>query len=85
MIYSVCVCVCVTIDTPLGTTSNYSAVTNLHTLQTTTATDMPFPACCIFTSRLLATASDSGYSSAARAQVLSQPPMQASAQLSPKF
>jgi hypothetical protein len=36
-----------------------------------------FPACCVFTSRSLATASNSGDSSAPRAQVLSsQPPLQ---------
>jgi hypothetical protein len=34
-----------------------------------------FPACCVFTSRSLVTASNSGDSSASRAQVL-QPPMQ---------
>jgi hypothetical protein len=37
----------------------------------------PFPACCVFTSRSLATASNSGDCSASRAQVLSsQPPNQ---------
>jgi hypothetical protein len=50
--------------TRLGTTSNYSAADNLHNSQTTTAHAKPFPACCVFTSRSLATASNSGNSSA---------------------
>jgi hypothetical protein len=37
----------------------------------TTAPAKPFPACCVFTSRSLATASDSGDASASRPQVLS--------------
>jgi hypothetical protein len=57
--------------TRLGTTSNYSAIAYLHTLQITPATAKPFPACCVFISRSLATASNSGDSSASRAQVLS--------------
>jgi hypothetical protein len=56
--------------TPLGTTSNYSATANFHNSQTTTAPAKPFPACCVFTTRSLATASNSGDSSASRAQVL---------------
>jgi hypothetical protein len=45
------------LHTPLGTTSNYSAIANLHTLQITTPDATPFPACCAFNSRSLATAS----------------------------
>jgi hypothetical protein len=68
--------------TQLGTTSNYSATANLHTLQITTAIAKPFPACCIFTSRSLTTASNSGDSSASRSQVLSsQAPVQNSTEL----
>jgi hypothetical protein len=43
--------------TQLRTTSNYSTIANLHTLQITTAAAMPFPACCVLTSHSLATAS----------------------------
>jgi hypothetical protein len=69
--------------TPLGTTSNYSATADLHTLQITTAPAKPFPACYVLTSRFLATTSNSGDSSASHAQVLlSQPPVQNSCQLS---
>jgi hypothetical protein len=69
--------------TPLGTTRNYSAAVNLHTLQITTAPAKAIPACCVLTSRSLAAASNSGYSSASRAQVLlSQPPVQSSTALS---
>jgi hypothetical protein len=50
--------------TPLGTTSNYSIIANLHTLQITAAPSKPFPACCVATSRYLITASNSGDSSA---------------------
>jgi hypothetical protein len=61
----------------IRTTSNYSAIPNLHTLQTTTTTAKSFPALCVFTSRSLETASISGDSSASRAQVLpSEPPVQ---------
>jgi hypothetical protein len=56
--------------TPLGTTGNYSTTANLHTLQFTTAPAKPFPACCVLTSHSLATASNSGYSSAFHAQDL---------------
>jgi hypothetical protein len=63
--------------TRLGTTSNYSATANLHNSQITTALAIPFPAFCVFTSCSLATASNSGHSSASCAQVLSsQPPVQ---------
>jgi hypothetical protein len=63
--------------TRLGTTSNYSAIADLHTLQFTTIPAKPFPARCVFNSRSLAMASNSGDSSASRAQVLLwQPPMQ---------
>jgi hypothetical protein len=57
--------------TPLGTTSNYSATANLHNSQITTAPAKPFLSCCVFISRSLTTASNSGDSSASRAQVLS--------------
>jgi hypothetical protein len=52
-------------------TLNYSANADLHNSQITTAPAEPFPACYVFTSRSLATASNSGDSSASRAQVLS--------------
>jgi hypothetical protein len=62
--------------TPLGTTSNYSAIVNLQSLQTITAL---FPAFCAFTGLSLATASNSEDFSAARAQSLSsQAPVQKS-------
>jgi hypothetical protein len=65
------------LHTPIGTTSNYSAITNLHTLQITTVPAKPFPVCCFITSHLLATASTNGDSSGSCAQVLlSQLPMQ---------
>jgi hypothetical protein len=54
-------------STRLGTTSNYSAIANLHTLQITTAPAKPFPACCVFTSHSLVTDSNSGHSSRAHA------------------
>jgi hypothetical protein len=56
--------------TQLVTTSNYNATSNLQNSQITTAPAKPFPACCVFTSRSLATASKIGDSSASRAQVL---------------
>jgi hypothetical protein len=63
--------------TPLRTTSNYSAIANLHTLQFTTAPVKSFKACCVFISRSVATDSNGWNSSASHAQVLSsQPPMQ---------
>jgi hypothetical protein len=55
---------------PLGTTSNYSAIANLHTLQIATAPAKLFPTCCVFISRSLTTASNSGNSSASRSQDL---------------
>jgi hypothetical protein len=58
------------IHSPLRNTSNYIATANLHNSQITTAPAKPFPACCVFTNRSLATASNSGDSSASRAQVL---------------
>jgi hypothetical protein len=54
---------------PLGTTSNYSAIAKLHTLQITTALAKFSPACYVFTSHSLATASNSGDSKASRSQV----------------
>jgi hypothetical protein len=50
--------------TRLVTTSNYSSSADLHTLQITIAYAKSFPACCVFTSRSLVTASNSGDSSA---------------------
>jgi hypothetical protein len=68
--------------TSLGTTSNYSTTTNLQNSQITTVPSKPFPVCYVFTSRSHRTASNSGDSSASRAQVLSlQPSMQISAEL----
>jgi hypothetical protein len=32
----------------LGSTSNYSVITNLHNSQIITATAKPFPACCVY-------------------------------------
>jgi hypothetical protein len=55
---------------PLGTTSNYSAITNLHTLKITTAPAELFAVCCVFNSRSLAMASNSGDPSASRARVV---------------
>jgi hypothetical protein len=65
--------------TPLRTTSNYSTTANLpvHKLLHTKSS----PACSVFNSRSLATASNSGDSSAPCAQILSsQPPKQNSNQ-----
>jgi hypothetical protein len=59
-----------TLYTLLGTTGNYSATTNLHTLQFTTDPLSLFPACCVLTSRSLAKASNSGDSSNFHAQAL---------------
>jgi hypothetical protein len=56
-----------------GTTSNYSTAANLHNSKITTAPAKFFPACCVFTSRSLATDSNSRDSSASRAQVLPSP------------
>jgi hypothetical protein len=75
----------VTIDhlyTWLRTTSNYRATANFHSSQITTAPAKPFPAFCVFTSRPLLTASNTGDSSASSAQVLSsQPTIQNSTEL----
>jgi hypothetical protein len=65
--------------TPLGTTSNYNAIANLYNSQITRAPAKPFSASCFFVGCSLATASNSGHSSASRAQVLlSQPSLQIS-------
>jgi hypothetical protein len=58
------------LHTPLGNTSNYSAIANLHTLQITAAPLNLFLACCVFNSRSLATASNSADSSASRDHVV---------------
>jgi hypothetical protein len=50
--------------TQLGTTSNYSALANIHHSQITTAHAKYFPARSVFTSSCLVTASNNGYSSA---------------------
>jgi hypothetical protein len=65
------------LNTGLGNTSNYSATADLHNSQIITAPAKPLPACYIFTSRSMSTVSNSGDSSASRAQVLSsQRPVQ---------
>jgi hypothetical protein len=83
-IVTISVCVCVRVWTgygldvgfidhlyiQLGTTSNYSATPDLHTLQITTAHAKTFPACCVFNSRFLVTASNSGDSSSSCAQFI---------------
>jgi hypothetical protein len=56
--------------TRLGTTCNYSATANLHTLQNTVANTKSSPTCSVFNSRSLATASNNGDSSASRSQIL---------------
>jgi hypothetical protein len=69
--------------TTLRTTNNYSATANLHTLQITTVPAKPFPPCCLLTNHSLATASNSGDSSASCVQVLlSQLPVQNFSQFS---
>jgi hypothetical protein len=69
--------------TPLGTTSNYSAIANLYTLQIITAPAKIFSSLLFFISRYLATDFNSGDSSASRAQVfLLEPHVQNSCQLS---
>jgi hypothetical protein len=55
---------------PLGTAGNYSATANLHNSQITTATAKPSPACSVFNSRSLASASNSEDSLASRAHVI---------------
>jgi hypothetical protein len=59
--------------TQLVTKSNYNAIADVHTLQIITAHAKHFPACCVLTSRSLATASNTGDSSATRAQVFPSP------------
>jgi hypothetical protein len=54
----------------IRTTSNYSVTANLNALQITAANINPSPACNMFNSRFLVTASNSGDYSAPRAQVL---------------
>jgi hypothetical protein len=56
--------------TQLGNTSHYSAIAYFHNSQITAANTKSSPACSVFNSRSLATASNSGYSSASRAQIL---------------
>jgi hypothetical protein len=51
-------------NTQLVITLNYSAITNLHTLQTTSAHVKSFPAYSVFSSGCLVTASNNAYSSA---------------------
>jgi hypothetical protein len=58
------------LNTRLVTTSNYSAIADLHILQITAANTKYFAARSVFTSRYLATASSSGDPSASRTQVL---------------
>jgi hypothetical protein len=53
----------------LGTTSNYSATANIYTLQITAENTTSSPACRVFDSRFIATASNSGNSSASCVQV----------------
>jgi hypothetical protein len=82
--------------TPLGSTRTYNAIANIHTLEITSTTAKLFPACCVLTSRSLATASKSGalWSSCHSHQcrthiryqlrysvISSQPPLQSSAEL----
>jgi hypothetical protein len=61
------------ITTRFEITSNYSATANLHKSKITTAPDKPFSACCIFSSRFLAMASNSGDALVSRAQALPSP------------
>jgi hypothetical protein len=56
--------------TLLGTTSYYSAIAHFYTLQITAAPAKPFPACCDFRSRSLASPSNRRNSSASRAHVI---------------
>jgi hypothetical protein len=57
------------IHSRLVSASNYSEIAILHNSQFTTAPAKLFSTCCVFTSLSLATASNSGGSSASRAQV----------------
>jgi hypothetical protein len=56
-----------------GITSNYSATINLQDSQITTVPAKPVSACCVFARRYLATASNSGGSSASSAHVVPSP------------
>jgi hypothetical protein len=68
--------------TQFGTTSNHSSIASFHTLQITTALVKRFPDC-VLNGSSLATVSNSGDSSATRAQdLLSQSPLQSSCQFS---
>jgi hypothetical protein len=58
--------------TLLETTRNYSAISNLHNSQIITAHARSYPACCVFNSRSLATASKSGDPLTSRVQILSE-------------
>jgi hypothetical protein len=61
----------------VGITSNYSVTVNHHNSQISTPPAKPFPACCVFTSRSPATASNGGDSLVSRTQVLClEPPVQ---------
>jgi hypothetical protein len=65
------------LNTPLGTTSNYSTIANLQTLQITTPPAKLFSSLLFLQQTSLVTASNSGNSSTFRTQVLlSQPPVQ---------
>jgi hypothetical protein len=57
----------------LGATSSYSATASNQNSQITTAPAKSFPACCVFTSRSLATASNSRDSSASSTHVIPSP------------
>jgi hypothetical protein len=70
--------------TRLGTTRNYRATATPYNSQIITNHAKPFPACCVFTSRSLVTASNSGYSSASRDQALSFIASRAELPLNPK-
>jgi hypothetical protein len=59
-----------TLYTPLGTTSNYIATSNLHTLQITTTNIKSSPACNVFNSLFLTTVSNSTDSSASRSHLV---------------
>jgi hypothetical protein len=52
------------LPTQLETTSNYSAIANIHILKTTAGDSESSPACSIFSSHFLVTASNSGRSPA---------------------
>jgi hypothetical protein len=59
--------------TQLGATFNTSAIVNLYTLQFTAAPAKPIPACCVFNSRSLAKASNSGDSLASLTHIVRSP------------